>query len=112
MELCGFDKKMIAAGATEHFTITVNKEDLTSYDANNARTYILEDGDYYFTVGTDAHNAVNNILAAKGADASRMNGTGDASLAVKWNNPTLTRPPTRCPRSPATPSPTCLTTPT
>ena len=89
VELCGFDKKMIAAGATEHYTITVDKEDLTSYDANNAKTYILEDGDYYFTVGTDAHNAINNILAAKGADASRMSGTGDASLAVKWNNPTF-----------------------
>lgn len=89
VELCGFDKKMIAAGATEHYTITVDKEDLTPYDANNAKTYILEDGDYYFTVGTDAHNAVNNILAAKGADAARMSGTGDASLAVKWNNPTF-----------------------
>ena len=87
VELCGFDKKEIAAGATERFTITVDKEDLTSYDANNAKTYILEDGDYYFTVGTDAHNAINNILMAKGADASRMTGTGDASLAAKWNNP-------------------------
>ena len=87
VELCGFDKKMVAAGDTEHYTITVNKEDLTSYDANNAKTYILEDGDYYFTVGTDAHNAINNILAAKGADTTRMSGEGDASLAFKWNNP-------------------------
>ena len=54
VELCGFDKKMVAAGDTEHYTITVNRR-LTSYDANNAKTYILEDGDYYFTVGTDAH---------------------------------------------------------
>ena len=89
VELCGFDKKEIAAGATEHFEITVKKEDLTSYDANNARTYILEDGDYYFTVGSDAHNAVNNILMAKGADESRMSGSGDASLTYKWNNPTF-----------------------
>ncbi|MDY4662553.1 glycoside hydrolase family 3 C-terminal domain-containing protein, partial [Pseudoflavonifractor capillosus] len=29
VELCGFDKKEIAAGATEHFEITVEKEDLT-----------------------------------------------------------------------------------
>ena len=87
VELCGFDKKEIKAGATEHFTITVEKEDLTSYDHMNAKTYILEDGDYYFTVGKDAHDAVNNILAAKGADASRMTGTGNAVLASKWNNP-------------------------
>ncbi|MBP5254108.1 MAG: glycoside hydrolase family 3 C-terminal domain-containing protein [Lachnospiraceae bacterium] len=89
VELCGFDKKMIRAGETAHFTIEVRKEDLTSYDHMNAKTYILEDGDYYFTVGTDAHNAVNNILAAKGADASRMSGTGDAALTAKWTNGTF-----------------------
>ena len=89
VELCGFDKKEIAAGQTEHFTITVEKEDLTSYDHMNAKTYILEDGDYYFTVGKDAHDAVNNILAAKGADSSRMTGTGNAELTCKWNNPTF-----------------------
>ncbi len=84
VELCGFDKKLIPAGATEHFSIEIAKDDLTSYDANNARTYILDAGDYYFTVGTDAHDAVNNILTAKGADPSRMSGTGNASLAAKW----------------------------
>ena len=89
VELCGFDKKFIAAGDTEHFTITVEKEDLTSYDHMNAKTYILEDGDYYFTVGKDAHDAVNNILAAKGADQGRMTAAGDAGLASKWNNPTF-----------------------
>ena len=84
VELCGFDKKEIPAGSTEKFTISVRKDDLTSYDSNNARTYILDAGDYFFTVGTDAHNAVNNILAAKGADASRMSGSGDAALTAKW----------------------------
>lgn len=81
VEICGFDKKMITAGATEHFVIIVEKEDLTSYDANNARTYILEDGDYYFTVGKNAHDAINNLLAAKGANVD-----GSAALAQKWTN--------------------------
>ena len=89
VELCGFDKKEIKAGETEHFTIQILKEDLTSYDANTAKTYILDAGDYYFTVGTDAHNAVNNILMAKGADTARMIGTGDAALTFKWNNSVL-----------------------
>lgn len=84
VELCGFDKKEIKAGDSERFTISIRKDDLTSYDANNAKTYILDAGDYRFTVGTDAHNAVNNILAAKGADASRMDAPGDASLCAKW----------------------------
>ena len=86
VEICGFDKKMIEAGKTEHFDIVIDKEDLTSYDANNQKTYIFEQGDYYFTVGRNSHDAVNNILMAKGADASRMSGTGDAALASKWTN--------------------------
>ena len=94
VELCGFDKKEIGAGQTVTYTITVDKEDLTSYDHMKAKTYILEDGDYYFTVGTDAHNAVNNILMAKKAagedvDESRMYGSGNADLAKKWTNGTF-----------------------
>lgn len=84
VELCGFDKKEIAAGKTEHFAIEIRKDDLTSYDSNLAKTYIMDAGDYYFTVASDAHNAVNNILMAKGADISRMSGTGDAALTATW----------------------------
>ena len=84
VELCGFDKKEIAAGKTEHFAIEIRKDDLTSYDSNLAKTYIMDAGDYYFTVASDAHNAVNNILMAKGADTARMSGTGDAALTAIW----------------------------
>ena len=84
VELCGFDKKEIAAGKTEHFAIEIRKDDLTSYDSNLAKTYIMDAGDYYFTVASDAHNAVNNILMAKGADTARMSGTGDATLTATW----------------------------
>ena len=66
-ELCGFAKTdVLAPGASEDVTITVKKSELRTYDANNAKTYILDAGDYYFTAATDSHNAVNNILAAKG----------------------------------------------
>lgn len=98
VELCGFDKKEIPAGRTETFEITVDKEDLTSYDGNGARTYILDAGDYWFTAGRNAHDAVNNVIRAKAADQnvtldeSKMyglpnEGTGNAALAAKWNNP-------------------------
>ena len=91
VEICGFDKKEIGAKQTVTYTIEVDKEDLTSYDHLNAKTYILEEGDFYFTVGKDAHDAVNNILMAKKADGesvneSRMYGKGDATLAEKWEN--------------------------
>lgn len=50
------------------YTATMAKRDLTSYDENGAKTYILDAGEYYFTAATDAHSAVNNILAARGYD--------------------------------------------
>lgn len=88
VELSGFGKTdVLAPGESETLTITVDKRELTSYDAYGEGTYILEDGDYYFTVGTDAHNAVNNILAAKGyAGNGRMDAAGDVALTYKWNN--------------------------
>lgn len=100
VELCGFDKKEVPAGDTVNYTITVNTEDLTSYDANVAKTYILEDGDYWFTAGKNAHDAVNNIIRAKAQDGDisvdedKMygvgnDGTGDASLCAKWTNGTF-----------------------
>ena len=91
IELCGFAKTgLLAAGASETVTINVPKKELRAYDANNAKTYILDAGDYYFTVGTGAHEALNNVLLAKGADQSRMYGTSlGIDFVYKWNNPTL-----------------------
>ncbi|MBQ8189583.1 MAG: glycoside hydrolase family 3 protein [Lachnospiraceae bacterium] len=89
--LCGFDKTdILAPGASETLTIYVDKRDLASYDAYGTGTYILDDGDYYLTVATDAHNAVNNTLAAKGYTVANTNGRmdvdGNADLAYKWTN--------------------------
>ena len=98
VELCGFAKTdKLEAGASETVTIKVPKKELRAYDANNAKTYILDAGDYYFTVGRDAHDALNNILAAKGADVTKMvavgdggySATGNAAFVYTWNNPTL-----------------------
>jgi beta-glucosidase len=83
IELCGFDRTgELAPSESETVTITVPKEELRTYDANNAKTYILDAGDYYFTVGADAHDALNNVLAAKGKTvADGMTGEGNAALA-------------------------------
>ena len=93
-ELCGFAKTdVLAPGASEDVTITVPKSELRTYDANNAKTYIVDAGDYYFTAATDAHNAVNNILAAKGYTVENTNGrmteNGSTDLVWKWTNDTL-----------------------
>ena len=93
-ELCGFAKTdVLAPGASETVNITVNKSELRTYDANNAKTYIVDAGDYYFTAATDSHNAVNNILAAKGYTVENTNGrmteNGNTDLVWKWTNDTL-----------------------
>lgn len=92
--LCGFAKtEILAPGEAQNITVFVDKRDLASYDAYGAGTYILDDGDYYLTVATDAHNAVNNTLAAKGYTVEntqgRMDADGNAELAHKWNNPSF-----------------------
>ena len=87
--LCGFGKtKVLEPGHSEIITIYVDKRDLASYDSYGAKTYILDAGDYYLTVATDAHSAVNNVLAAKGYTventSGKMDANGNAALAYKW----------------------------
>ena len=93
-ELCGFAKtEVLAPGESQDVEITVKKSELRTYDSNTAKTYIVDAGDYYFTAATDSHNAVNNILAAKGYTVEntegRMTEDGDAELVWKWTNDAL-----------------------
>lgn len=75
----------VAAGATEEVTITVPTKYLASYDYTNAKTYILDAGDYYFTAAAGAHEAMNNILAEQGyTEADGMDGTAKGKVAT-WN---------------------------
>ena len=89
--LCGFGKTgIIAPGKSENITVYVDKRDLASYDTYGAGTYILDAGDYFLIAATDAHDAVNNVLAAKGYTSAntkgRMDGKGNADLVYKWTN--------------------------
>ncbi|MCD8341921.1 MAG: glycoside hydrolase family 3 C-terminal domain-containing protein [Clostridiales bacterium] len=91
VSLVGFGKtEILAPGASETLAITVNKSDIASFDTYGAGTYILDAGDYYLTAATDAHDAVNNILAAKGYTvANGMTADGDTSLVYSWTEDTL-----------------------
>lgn len=65
--LVGFHKTgNLAPGADEDVNITINLKDFISYDDEEYKTYVLEAGTYYITAATDAHKALNNILAARG----------------------------------------------
>lgn len=94
VELVGFGKtSLLQPGASETLSATVTDkmnmermrvafEQFRMYDSQNAQTYILNEGDYYLTVAKDSHDAVNNILAAKGYTKanSNMDTDGDDNL--------------------------------
>ncbi len=91
IELCGFAKsKLIKPGDSEDVTISVKKETFKTYftGANSDQgQYIMDAGQYYLAVGTDAHDALNNILAKQDKHGMVTAGekakvTGDASFAV------------------------------
>lgn len=95
VELVGFEKtKLLAKGESETVTVTFDKELLAAYDAYGYKTYIMDAGDYYLTVGNGAHDALNNILEAKNADKSKMTGApaeinADGEIVYTWNEAQL-----------------------
>lgn len=89
VELKGYEKTQdLEPGASEQVSVVIARKELASFDANGAKTYVLDAGDYYFTVANSAHEAVNNILAAKGKTvADGMTADGDQSMVMVWSNP-------------------------
>lgn len=79
---------MLEPGASETLTITCDKYLLASYDYVGAKGYILSEGDYYISIGDNAHDALNNVLAAKGAsgmvDVSGNPTDGNAAKTYKF----------------------------
>ncbi|MCQ2798213.1 MAG: glycoside hydrolase family 3 C-terminal domain-containing protein [Bacilli bacterium] len=90
IQLVGYEKTgVIAPGKTATVTITGDYQYFASYDKNYAHhnvkgAYILDDGDYYFSIGNGAHDALNNVLASKGKTVSDgMDYNGDDKKAKK-----------------------------
>ena len=84
-ELVAFDKTdLLQPGQSQTLTIPVNERQFASYDAYNAGTYVLTEGDYYLTAAKNAHDAVNNFLTKKGYTVentqNRMDADGNAAL--------------------------------
>lgn len=86
VELVGYSKVEVPAGGSTTAEIVVPKTELRSYDANGEGTYILDAGDYYFTAANGSHEAVNNILAAKGFTTENgMTDDGNAGMVCSFN---------------------------
>ena len=91
VSLVGFEKTQILdPNESETLSITIDGDYVASYDTYGYQTYILDAGIYYFTAARDAHDAVNNVLAAKGYTPSNTNGRmdceGNSKQVVTWEN--------------------------
>ena len=72
IQLVGFAKtSTLEAGASETVTVDFDAKYVASYDETAVKAdgtqgaWILDAGDYYFSIGNGAHEALNNVLAAK-----------------------------------------------
>ena len=82
IQLVNFGKTgILQPGASAEVTLKMDLYNIASWDYQNAKTWVLDEGSYYFAVGESAHDALNNVLAAKGADVA-----GDKDLARVWEN--------------------------
>ncbi len=77
VQLIGFQKSgELAAGESETVTISVSDYYFATYDENarngadDTKTgcYVFDTGDYWFAIGENVHDALNNVMAAKGCE--------------------------------------------
>ncbi len=85
IQLLGYDKVEVAAGESQTVDIEVPGYFLASYDRLGAKGYILDAGDYYFAVGNGAHDALNNVMAAKYGEEVEGKLTDEAGNVVTGN---------------------------
>ena len=86
IQLMDYEKTdIIKPGATQTINMEIDLANLASYDYTTAKTYILDSGEYFFAIGDDSHEALNNILAAQGkTKADGMTDDGNAANTYKW----------------------------
>ena len=96
VQLIDFGKtKLLEPGESQTITIEFDPQYMASYDEAAAKAdgtdgaWVLDAGDYYFTIATGSHEAINNILASKlGDDANLVTITPTESInadnVVKW----------------------------
>lgn len=81
---------ILEPGESQTITTTFDTRDFASYDANNAKTFIMDAGDYYLALGNGAHDALNNILAAQGYTTDDgMDENGNVDEVYQWKQEEL-----------------------
>lgn len=92
IQLLDYEKtKLLEPGESVTVEITADAQDMASWDStcdNAAGTkgnWILDAGEYYFTIGNGAHEAVNNVLAVQGnSTADGMTNDGNEANVKTW----------------------------
>ena len=86
IQLLDFGKSdLLGAGESKTYTLTADDYLFATYDKESANgadpekkgCYVFDEGDYYFTIGKDAHDALNNVLAAKDSGLELTDPFGD-----------------------------------
>lgn len=61
--LVAFEKTdLLEAGASQVITITFATEDMAAYDADSAKAYVLEAGDYGISIRSDSHTIIDEEI--------------------------------------------------
>lgn len=102
IQLIGYGKsKALAQGETDDVVITVDDYVFATYDnkavngADNTKLgcYVFDPGNYYFAIGNNAHDALNNILAKRNVsglfDEEGLSVSGDSNKVYLENLATL-----------------------
>lgn len=87
IQLMDFEKtKELQPNQSQQITMTVDMSNIASYDYAGAGTFIVDEGEYFFSIGNDSHDALNNILAAQHkSKTDGMTADGDASKTYSWH---------------------------
>ncbi|MCQ2798962.1 MAG: fibronectin type III-like domain-contianing protein, partial [Bacilli bacterium] len=80
--LMGYEKADVKAGETKTVDVTFDKYFMATYDYVQAKSYIMEGGDYYFAVGNGAHEALNNVISVKNPSAGLYDHLGNEYKGV------------------------------
>ena len=60
--------ELLQPGKSQTVTVTFSIEDMASYDENNAKAYVLEQGDYVISINSDSHTVLDQKTYTADAD--------------------------------------------
>lgn len=81
--LVAFEKTdLLEAGASQTVTVTFHVEDMASYDADNAKAYVLEKGDYLISIRSDSHHIIEEKTYTVASDVVYSGGRSTDEVAA------------------------------